>query len=193
MTQYGLPSELATSRELLGNLIAKNVDQVTLQKRLIAAQDSVLSKDQNVLDYGSKVLGLTTGDLMAFYLSPDIATPIIEQKAKAAQIGGAAFQAKQAVDANQAMALAAAGVTGAQAQQGFGNIAQQAQFQQELPGDVSGSLSNEELVNAQFGMDPAALAKLKKVAATRAGTFQEGGQFTSSATGVGGIGSAPSV
>jgi hypothetical protein len=193
MTTYGIPADIATNRTLLGSLIANNVNQVTLQERLMAGQDSIMSQNKDVLAYAKEAFGLTPGDLTAFVLNPDIAVPVLQQKAKAIQIGGAAFQAQQAVDANQAMALAAAGITAQQAQQGFGNIAQQGQFKQELPGDISGNLSNEELVNAQFGMDPVALAKLKKVAATRAGTFQEGGQFTSSATGVGGIGSAPSV
>lgn len=193
MTTYGISSDIANNRTLLGNLIANNVNVVTLQQRLMAGQDSILSKDKNVLAYAKDAFGLTPGDLMAFVLNPDIAVPVLQQKAKAIQIGGAAFQEKQKIDAEQAMALAAAGVTAGQAQQGFGTIAQQGQFQQQLPGDISGSLTNEELINAQFGMDPLALAKLKKVAATRAGGFQEGGQFTSSATGVGGIGSAPQV
>jgi hypothetical protein len=193
MTTYGIPADIATNRNLLGSLISNNVNQVTLQQRLMAGQDSILSQDKNVLDYAKQTFGLTSGDLVAFVLNPDISLPVLQQKAKAIQIGGAAFQEKQAVDAQQAMALAAAGITGAQAQQGFGKIAQQGQFQQVLPGDISGNLTNEELINAQFNMDPVALAKLKKVAATRANEFQGGGQFTASATGASGIGSAPQV
>ena len=193
MTTYGIPADIANNRNLLGSLIANNVNQVTLQQRLMAGQDSIMSQDKNVLAYAKEQFGLTPGDLTAFVLNPDISVPILQQKAKAIQIGGAAFQEKQAVDAQQAMALAAAGITAQQAQQGFGNIAQQGQFQQALPGDISGNLTNEELINAQFGMDPVALAKLKKVAATRADEFQGGGQFTASATGVTGIGSSPQV
>ena len=193
MTTYGIPADIATNRNLLGSLISNNVNVVTLQQRLMAGQDSIMSQDKNVLAYSKEQFGLTPGDLTAFVLNPDISVPILQQKAKAIQIGGAAFQEKQAVDAQQAMSLAAAGITAQQAQQGFGNIAQQGQFQQALPGDISGNLTNEELINAQFGMDPVALAKLKKVAATRADEFQGGGQFTASATGVGGIGSAPQV
>lgn len=130
---------------------------------------------------------------MAFVLAPEIATPVIEQKAKAIQIGGAAFQASQKIAGEQAMQLAAAGVTGAQAQQGFGNIAQQQQLTQALPGDISGSVTNEELINAQFGMSPEALAKARKVAGTRAAEFQQGGQFVAGQGGVTGLGSAPQV
>jgi hypothetical protein len=193
MTTYGIPADIATNRNLLGSLISNNVNQVTLQQRLMAGQDSILSQDKNVLDYAKQTFGLTSGDLLSFVLNPDISLPVLQEKAKAIQIGGAAFQAKQALDANQALSLAAAGVTAQQAQQGFGNIAQQGQFQQALPGDISGNLTNEELINAQFNMDPVALAKLKKVSATRANEFQGGGQFTASATGVTGIGSAPQV
>lgn len=193
MTSYGIPTDVATNRTLLGKLIANNVNQVDLQKRLIAGQDSIMSKDKNVLKYAQDTFGLAPGDLMAFVLAPEIATPVIEQKAKAIQIGGAAFQASQKIAGEQAMQLAAAGVTGAQAQQGFGNIAQQTQLTQELPGDISGSVTNEELINAQFNMSPEALAKAKKVATTRANEYQAGGQYVSSQAGVTGLGSAPQV
>lgn len=193
MTSYGIPTDVATNRALLGKLIANNVNVVDLQKRLIAGQDSILSKDKNVRKYAQDTFGLSDGDLLAFVLAPEIATPVIEQKAKAIQIGGAAFQASQKIAGEQAMQLAAAGVTGAQAQQGFGNIAQQTQLTQALPGDISGSVTNEELINAQFGMSPEALAKAKKVATTRANEYQAGGQYVSSQAGVTGLGSAPQV
>lgn len=193
MTSYGIPTDIATNRDLLGRLIANNVNQVDLQKRLMAGQESILSKDKNILKYAADTFGLTDGDLLAFVLAPEIATPVIEQKAKAIQIGGAAFQASQKIAGEQAMQLAAAGVTGAQAQQGFGNIAQQQQLTQALPGDISGSVTNEELINAQFGMSPEALAKARKVAGTRAAEFQQGGQFVAGQGGVTGLGSAPQV
>jgi len=193
MTSYGIPAEIATNRDLLGKLIANNVNQVDLQKRLIAGQESVMSLDKNVLDYASKTFGLTPGDLTAFVLNPDLATPVIEQKARAIQIGGAAFQASQKIAGEQALNLAAAGVTGAQAQQGFGNIAQQQQLTQALPGDISGSVTNEELINAQFGMSPEALARTRRVAGTRAAEYQQGGQFVFGQGGVTGLGSAPQV
>jgi len=193
MTSYGIPAEIATNRDLLGKLIANNVNQVDLQKRLIAGQESVMSLDKSVLKYAADTFGLTPGDLTAFVLNPDIATPVIEQKAKAIQIGGAAFQASQKIAGEQALKLAAAGVTGTQAQQGFGNIAQQQQLTQALPGDVSGSVTNEELINAQFGMSPEALARTRRVAGTRAAEYQQGGQFVSGQGGVIGLGSAPQV
>ena len=193
MTSYGIPAEIATNRDLLGKLIANNVNQVDLQKRLIAGQESIMSLDKSVLKYAADTFGLTPGDLTAFVLNPDLATPVIEQKARAIQIGGAAFQASQKIAGEQALNLAAAGVTGAQAQQGFGNIAQQQQLTQALPGDVSGSVTNEELINAQFGMSPEALARTRRVAGTRAAEYQQGGQFVSGQGGVTGLGSAPQV
>jgi hypothetical protein len=193
MTSYGIPAEIATNRDLLGKLIANNVNQVDLQKRLIAGQESVMSLDKSVLKYAADTFGLTPGDLTAFVLNPDLATPVIEQKARAIQIGGAAFQASQKIAGEQALNLAAAGVTGAQAQQGFGNIAQQQQLTQALPGDISGSVNQEELINAQFGMSPEALARTRRVAGTRAAEYQQGGQFVSGQGGVTGLGSAPQV
>ena len=201
MKQYGIDDAIAQDRKVLGDLIANNVDQVTLQKRLIAAQDSVLSKDADVLAYAKDTYGLTAGDLVAFALAPSVALPVLEQKARAIQIGGAALKAGFATDMatkelakSQAESLAAQGITADQAQTGFNNLAQMGQYSQALPGSSADqTLSQQELIDAQFGLDPVAAMKLQKAKQLKTAEYQAGGQFVSSQTGVSGLGSAPQV
>lgn len=198
MKQYGIPDAISGNRKLLGSLIENNVNVVTLQKRLMAAQDTVMSFDPSIVQYGKDTYGLDQGSLMAWALAPEIALPVIEQQAKAIQIGGAALAAglkTQEITKTQAESLAAAGVTQEQAKQGFTNIAQMGQYKQALPGLVNPAetLTNEELINAQFATSPEAILKLQKAKQTKVAEFAQGGQFAATQGGVTGIGSAPSV
>lgn len=198
MKQYGIPDAIANNRKLLGSLIENNVSVVTLQKRLMAAQDTVLSFDPNIVKYGKDTYGLDQGSLMAWALAPEIALPVIEQQAKAIQIGGAALAAglkAEEITKSEAESLAAAGVTQEQAKQGFTNIAQMGQYKQTLPGLVNPAetLTNEELINAQFATSPEAILKLQKAKQTKTAEFAQGGQFAATQAGVTGIGSAPTV
>jgi hypothetical protein len=198
MKQYGIPSGIFDNKKFLGSLIENNVNVVELQKRLIAAQDTVMSFDPSIVKYAKDTYGLDTGSLMAWALAPNLALPIIEQQAKAIQIGGAAFAAglsAQEITKTEAEKLASAGVTQDQAKQGFTNVAQQGQYKADLPGitNPAETLTNEELINAQFAVDPQAMIKLQKARQSKLATYQEGGQYASTQGGLVGIGSAPSV
>ena len=196
MKQYGLPTGVFDTAAYIGSLMTNNVTTADLQKRLIAVQNSVNSLDPNIVKYAKDTFGIGSGDLMAWALDPTKALPVIEQQAQAMQIGGAALAsgfvsstgtelAKQ-----QALDLANAGVTQAQAQQGFTNIGQEAQFQQKLPGDVSGNLTDQQLINAQFGLNAQDTLALNKLKTTRTAEFQQGGAIASTQGGVTGIGAA---
>jgi len=201
MRQAGISDAIATNRTLLGDLIKNNVNIVELQKRTLLAQDSILSKDPSVLKYAKDAFGLSAGDLMAFALAPEIALPVLEQQARAIQIGGAALQAGFATDMasnelkkSQAEALAAQGVTAEQAKTGFTNLAQMGQYGTALPGsNPAETLTQKELIDAQFGMSPEAIMKLQKAKQTKTAEFQQGGAFAATQAGVTGLGMGPSV
>lgn len=198
LKQYGIPSGIFDSKEYLGSLMTNNVTAQDLQQRLIAVQDTVNSYDESVKKYAADTYGLDSGHLMAWALDPTKALPVIQNQAKAMQIGGAALKAGFAggvgpngeISTAQAEALGAAGINQAQAQQGFVNLAQMGQLAQALPGDVSGSVSNQQLINAQFGLSGTDTAEVKKVQQKRVAEYQQGGSYMAGTTGVGGLGSA---
>lgn len=199
MRNYGLPaSYYATGtygkQEGFEKLIANDVSALELEDRILTAQDRVLNAPPTVLE-SLKVYypEITNADILAYTINPENALSAIKRKVTTAEIGGAALAAKQNLGFGQATALQQAGITGDVAKTGFLNTAAQQQFTQNLPGDVSGAVTQEELVNAQFGMSPEALAKTRKVAATRAAEYQGGGQYVTSQAGVTGIGAAPQV
>ena len=196
MKQYGLTPGIFDTKEYLGKLMVNRVTNVDLVNRLNAAQDTVLSYDPSIKKYAQDTFGIGAGDLMAWALDPTKALPAIQQQAKAMQIGGAAIQAgfagagaNKELTQEQSGALAAQGVTQAQAQQGFTNLGQMGQYAQALPGtDVSGSLTNQQMIDAQFQSNAAAVQALQKVKGTRTAEFQAGGGVAATAAGVVGAG-----
>lgn len=196
MKQYNLTPGVFDTKEYLGKLMINNVNATDLTNRLNAFQDTVGSYDANIKKYAKDTYGISDGDLMTWAMDPTKALPAIQQQAKAMQIGGAAVQAGfGGAGANgeltqaQSEALAAQGITQAQAQQGFTNLGQMGQYGQALPGtDVSGSLTNQQMIDAQFQSNAAAIQALQKVKGTRTAEFQAGGGAAATAAGVVGAG-----
>jgi len=195
MKQYGIPSGIFDTKEYLGSLMTNNVNTTDLEKRLMAVQNMV---DPNVSQYAKDTYGLDTGHLMAYLLDPKAATPVLLQKAQAMQIGGAAYQQKFAgglgpngeLSQAQAEELAMANVTQSDAQKGFANIGQEGQLAQALPGDTSGSVSNQQLINAQFNLNPNDIIATRKVQQNRINEFNAGGAVAGNANGLSGLGKA---
>jgi len=195
MKQYGIPSGIFDTKEYLGSLLTNNVNQTDLEKRLMAVQDML---DPNVSKYAQDTYGLDEGHLKAYLLDPKLAGPVVLKKAQAMQIGGAAYQQQFTgglgpngeLSQAQAEALANANVTQAGAQTGFANIGQQGQFAQALPGDTSGSVSNQQLINAQFNLNPNDIIATKKVQQGRINEFNAGGAVAGNANGLSGLGTS---
>ena len=198
LKQFGIPSGVFDTKDYLGSLMTNNVTTQDLQSRLQAVADTVNSFDPSVKQYALDTYGLDAGHLAAWALDPTKALPVIQQQANAVQIGGAALMtgfagglgANGELSTAQSEALAGAGVTQSQAQTGFNNIGQQGQFAQALPGDVSGNVSNQQLINAQFGMNPNDVIALKKVQQARINEFNAGGAVVGNAAGLSGLGTS---
>ena len=198
LKQFGIPSGVFDTKDYLGSLMTNNVTTQDLQGRLQAVADTVNSFDPSVKKYALDNYGLDAGHLAAWALDPTKALPVIQQQAKAVQIGGAALMngfagglgANGELSTAQSEALAGAGVTQSQAQTGFNNIGQQGQFAQALPGDVSGNVSNQQLINAQFGMNPNDVIALKKIQQARINEFNAGGAVAGNANGLSGLGTS---
>jgi hypothetical protein len=147
----GVPAQYMT-QSFLANLIGKNVSPTTLQGYVNNAAQLVTAQDPFLMQQAYNQYGLTQGDVIAHFLDPNNALPIVQQQMASTQIQAEA--ARQGLSANQANAatLAAQGVTQAQAQTGFANIGSQLANQQQLAstyGFNAGGISNE-LTAAQF-------------------------------------------
>ena len=137
MRNYGLPAEYYTRGEMgtqegFQKFIANDVSATELEDRVMTAQNRVLNSNPEVLaSLKSFYPDITNGDILAYTLNPTKALSDIKRKVTAAEIGGAAVQSglnlgdtpeQRALYAARAAELGAAGITKAQAQQGYGTI-----------------------------------------------------------------------
>jgi hypothetical protein len=131
MQNYGLPESYYKKgalgvQEKFEDLIAKNVDPVTLEERVMEGvkinQGSKLLIDTAKQFYPS----LTDGDFLAYALDPKNALSEIRRKVTASEIGSAQIGAGLAATVGGAEELAKGGVTGKQYQQAAPTIAEAA-------------------------------------------------------------------
>jgi hypothetical protein len=129
MRNYGLPDTYwkkgaLGTQEGFTKLIANDVSAVELENRLQTAQQRVLNSNPEVA-YTLKAFypDITNGDILAYALDPKNALDTINRKVTAAEIGGAALSQGLTTSLGGAEGLAAYGITKAQAQQGYQNVA----------------------------------------------------------------------
>lgn len=168
MRAAGMPVEFYDQPSDFANMIGKNVSASEMQARI---NDGFLAASQapaDVKDALVSMYGLSQSDLAAFFLDPDRALPLIERQFQAAQIGGAATRTGfGAVSTAEAEGLAALGVNGEQAQQGFGTLADNKELFTEMVGETTGDISREDQLAAVFGDDADAKAALEQRAGAR--------------------------
>jgi hypothetical protein len=169
MRNYGLPDTYwkkgaLGTQEGFTKLIANDVSAVELENRLQTAQQRVLNSNPEVA-YTLKAFypDITNGDILAYALDPKNALDTINRKVTAAEIGGAALSQGLTTSLGGAEGLAAYGITKAQAQQGYQNVAGMVPRGSQLA-DIYGQQSyNQGTAEAEvFGTAGAADAKKRR-------------------------------
>jgi hypothetical protein len=146
MRQYGLPASYYTRGDMgrqegFEKFLANDVSAAELEDRVLTAQSRVLNANPEVSQAIRQFYpDITNGDILAYTLDPEKALTDIKRKVTAAEIGGAAIQSGLQTGMARAEELGAAGVTKAQAQQGYGTI--------------GGGLQRGSQLAAIYGEDP---------------------------------------
>ncbi len=182
--QYGLPKGM-----LMGNvtgLLEADVSVMELKDRVTLASAASIQAPQELKDTLSKYYNIGSGGLAAYWLDPAIATPLLEKQYATAQIGAEALRQNIGLDLSIASELEGLGVTQEAARTGFGEVAKQSGFSAGA-GDVA---SQDTLIKANVGGNAAAQKDVQRVAASRVGRFQQGGEFLGDKSGAVGLGSA---
>jgi len=128
MRNYGLPESYYArgdmgTQEGFNKFIANDVSSAELEDRIMTAQSRVINSNPEVLaSLKSFYPDITNGDILAYTLDPTKALTDIKRKVTAAEIGGAAMQSGLGITGARAGELGSAGITKAQAQQGFETI-----------------------------------------------------------------------
>ena len=151
LSESGVPDQYQT-QSFLASLIGKNVGTATLQNYVNMASQLATTQDPYLLQTAYQQYGLTQGDLIAHFLDPNTAVPVLQQQFAGTQVAAEAARQNLALNQQNALSLAAQGVTQQQAQTGFTNIGSQLAQQQQIAASLGGNAANigSELTAAQF-------------------------------------------
>jgi hypothetical protein len=152
---------------------------------LIQAKDRVINANPEVSTaLKAYYPGIADGDILAYVLDPANALKDIQRKVAAAEIGGAAIAQGLTTGATRAEELAGLGVTKAQAQAGYANVAEIAPRGGELSAIYGqGQYGQSEAEAEVFNTAGSAEAAKKRKKLTALETAQFGGS-----SGVGALG-----
>jgi hypothetical protein len=129
MRNYGLPTTYytkdATGKQSgFDKFLAGDVSASELEDRIATAQQRVLNSNPEVLTALKQFYpDISNADILAYTLDPQNALTNIKRKVTAAEIGGAALSQGLQAQGGTAESLAGQGITKAQAQQGYSEIA----------------------------------------------------------------------
>jgi len=183
MRASGLPRNFYDSQEDLQKFLADDVSVGELSERINQGYEAVRFADPEVIQQMTELYGVGEGELAAYFLDPDRATPVLLQRAQAAQTAAGAAQAGMQLTSAEAEQLAQEGITQQQARTGVGAITEAEELFQPTTGEQDGAFTREEQMGAVFGTDPAAAQRLRQRQRRRQAAFEGGGGF---ATGQGG-------
>jgi len=121
----GVPTGFYNSSAEKAKLIGADVSASELQSRVDLAAKSISGADPFYTQQLKNLYGLSQGDMIAHVLDPSAAMPLLQQQTQSTTIAAAAARNATNINLTTAEQLAGMGVTQAQAEQGFGNIASQ--------------------------------------------------------------------
>jgi hypothetical protein len=185
--RYGLPEGMLMSN--VTKLLTNDVSQSELNDRVILASAASIQAPKEIKDMFKNYYNIDAGGLTAYFLDPDVATPLLEKQNASAIIGAEAAKQGIGIDVNSAENLQSIGITQNQAREGFGTVAG-AQGLSTGAGDI---VSQQDLVAATLGNDAEAKKRAARAAGGRLGRFQGGGEFLKTQQGASGLGSAATL
>ena len=190
MRNYGLPATYytkdATGKQSgFDKFLAGDVSASELEDRIATAQQRVLNSNPEVLTALKQFYpDINNADILAYTLDPQNALTNIKRKVSAAEIGGAALAQGLQAQGGTAESLAGLGVTKAQAQQGYTDIAGILPRASQLSDIYGQGPYTQSTAEAEvFGGQGAAAATAKRKKLTSLETASFGGQ-----SGVGALG-----
>jgi hypothetical protein len=182
--QYGLPSGMLMGN--VTNLLENEVSATELNDRVLLAAASAYQAPQEVRDTFQQYYNIDSGGMTAYFLDPEIATPLLQRQYGAAVLGSEASRQSVQVESGLAEELVSMGISQEQARTGFGEVARRRSLT-EGRGDV---VTQEQLIGGQLMDSQEAQQQIQKAAAARVGRFQQGGASVTGRQGVTGAGSA---
>lgn len=193
MRAAGLPPGFFDSKDDFAKFIEGDMSTLELQHRITGAATAMFNAPAD-LRAEAAAQGFGPGDLVAQWLNPDIAEPLLERQWTAAELSVAGKRSGWGgLSVTEATDMAQRGVTAAQAAQGFDVLKQSNELFNPLDGTDAAAISRQEQLSAVFGGVGSAEAqqRIERRRAERKAAFAGGGGFATTGSGVAGLGSAP--
>lgn len=182
--QYGLPQGMLTGN--VTQLLINEVSAAEMNDRVVLAASAAIQAPEDFRNTMREFYGIDSGGLTAYFLDPNVATPLLEKQYAASVLGTEARRQGIGIDVYGAENLQELGITQEQARQGFGQIAR-AQPLTQGRGDI---VNQQQLMAGTFEQNEQAQQAIDRARGARVGRFQQGGGMLTTAEGVSGAGSA---
>lgn len=186
MQFYNIPKEFYDETSDFQKLIEGNVDPTELNQRVARGYAAVKQASPDVIQQMKTLYGVEESELAAYFLDPTRATTILTRRAEAAQTAAAARQGGIQLQATLAETLAAENISPERIRQGAATVTQQAQVRQALQAGEE-TISEEEALQAEFGLSEAAAQRIRQRQRRRIAEFEAGGGFAQTQTGITGL------
>lgn len=150
---------------------------------------------QTLIGQLGDMYGITpnSGEFLAFMIDDKKAQSILQRQVAAGQIGVSSQRAGYGqITRTEAERLANQEIDPRAAAAGFGELTNQRELFNELPGEEQGRISREEQFGAAFGNNAAAQERIRRKAERRKAEFGAGGSFSANKSGFTGLGAASS-
>ena len=174
MRQSGLPAGFYDSNSDFTDFIGKDVSPTELQSRVdMATQATALANPY--YKQALNQMGIDDGHMAAYFLDPDASLPLLQRAAATAAIGGAALSQGLTFSQSYADQLATMGITAAQAQQGYSQVAQELTTMENLASTYGQSWDQSKSEQAAFGTSADAATQKAGLVGQERGAFSGSG------------------
>lgn len=185
MRAAGLPQGFYDTPDDFTNFLSKDVSPTELKTRVDLAVQATDAADATLKESLQR-MGVGAGGMVAWFLDPDRAVPIIQREITASKIGAAALRNKLQYDTGDLRQWALRGVTEDQAAEGYGMIAGYLPEAQKLAA-IYGDVYNQRVAEGEvFGKEAYAVEARKGLASKERATF--GGSVGAARGGLSGVG-----
>ena len=191
LSMYGMPETFYDEPADYAVFMEGSVSPQQLSQRVGLAAEAAFSVSDEVRQKLSDYYNITTEDLTAYYLDPERATNIFEERERfgTARIGGIAVETGVgAIDLQTAERLQAAGVTETTARQGFQAVA--ASSLADETASEKEDITSTEIITGEFGLDAEARRRTEERRQRRSAAFAQAGGPALSQAGYTGLGAA---
>ena len=187
LVSNGIPSTFYDSPDDYANFIGGSISPSEVNARIQNGYQAVANTDAQVVKEFKRLYGVDEGALVAYFLDPTKARPILERQAQAAQISGAAtVQGGMEITGQQAEEIAAQGISTERARLGFTEVGlQRGLYEAQLQGEEA--IGQQEQIGAALGTNTAAAQRVAQRRRTRQAAFESGGSFASTQAGATGL------